>query len=179
MKNDFERFTHTFSGLKFYFLNPQPDQIDIVDIAHALSLNCRYNGHVRHFYSVAEHSVLIADLVYEVTGCKRQALSALMHDASEAYICDVPRPIKPHLRDYDGIEKTIEKAVQDKYGFDPKNELIEYYDYNIVADEAIALFDNVPEWVQHYEPIGVDILCMLPKFAEQMFLARFKKYKGE
>jgi uncharacterized protein len=82
----------TYTGLKFYPLNPRSKDVRIEDIAHALSLKCRFGGHCRIFYSIAQHSMLVANHVpieYE--------LVALLHDASEAYLPDVARPIKSEM----------------------------------------------------------------------------------
>lgn len=97
----------TFTGRQFWPLNPRAEDVCIEDIAHALSMKCRYTGHCRQFYSVAQHSVIMTEL----------SLSphwALMHDAAEAYMPDVARPVKrliPQLKDVeDGLLKVIAEA---------------------------------------------------------------------
>lgn len=86
----------TYSGIQFDFSSPTVEMIDIVDIAHALSNKCRFNGHCNNFYSVAQHCVLMVDaLKNESLGVQRQAL---LHDAEEAYLPDVPTPIKEYIR---------------------------------------------------------------------------------
>jgi len=104
----------TYSGRKFYPLDPRPEDICLEDIAHALSLTCRYNGHSREFYSVAEHSVRMswADLF----GSPQWQL---MHDAAEAYLSDVPKPIKPMLPEFRAIEDRILAVIGGKYGLGP------------------------------------------------------------
>lgn len=84
----------TYSGRAFWPLDPRADEIDPLDIAHALSMLCRYGGHVRRFYSVAEHCVLMSHAV-----APEHALWALLHDATEAYMVDLPRPINRILLD--------------------------------------------------------------------------------
>ena len=79
---------HTFTGRHFYPLNPNADDVDIEDIAHALANTCRFNGHVSTFYSVAQHCVLASQY------CESDPLWALMHDAAEAYLPDVAAPVK-------------------------------------------------------------------------------------
>ena len=123
----------TYTNKKFYFLEPEPDQICIEDIAQALSMNCRFSGHVSKFYSVAEHCCIIADLVEAADKSSSEVLAALLHDASEAYICDIPRPIKPYLANYFDMELKIEKVIQQKYNITAKTELIDYYDYHILS----------------------------------------------
>jgi 5'-deoxynucleotidase YfbR-like HD superfamily hydrolase len=73
-------------GGKFHYLNPEPEEIYIEDIAHALSLNCRFNGHTERFYSVAQHSCMVAKHVMEYSQNPIWGLAALLHDAAEAYI---------------------------------------------------------------------------------------------
>jgi len=85
-------FLPTCSGRRVHLLNPSPDEIAIEDIAHALSHACRFAGHVPSYYSVAQHSVLVSELLDE-----RTALWGLLHDASEAYLHDLTRPLKRAL----------------------------------------------------------------------------------
>src|ERR1035437_1784040 len=99
-----------YSGARFYPLDPRPDEIDAADIAHALSLLCRYGGHVDRFYSVAEHCVLMSRAV-----APENALAALLHDATEAYVVDVPRPLKRCLRDYAPIEAAVWRAIASRF----------------------------------------------------------------
>lgn len=97
----------TFTGRKFYILNPQPDDIDIHDIAHALSMQCRFTGHTKTFYSVAQHSYYASILVPP-----GDALWALLHDASEAYISDMSRPLK-HFTEAGKYYREIETEIMD------------------------------------------------------------------
>lgn len=100
----------TYSGIWFNPIHPTPDMIIIEDIAHALSHQCRFGGHVPKFYSVAQHS-------YECSLRVRDKLSALLHDASEAYLIDIPRPIKQKLTNYKEIEDNLMKIIASKFGF--------------------------------------------------------------
>ena len=103
----------TFTGIYFNVFNPTPEMICIEDIAHALSHQCRFGGHLPHFYSVAQHSLYCAQEIQD----KDYALEALMHDASEAYLMDVPRPIKGKLTNYKEIEDKIMRLIADKFSF--------------------------------------------------------------
>lgn len=85
----------TRAGLKFDLLQPTAAMVDPSDIAHSLSMQCRFNGHTRSFYSVAQHCLLVADLVPI-----EHQLAALLHDATEAYVGDMVRPLKEGMRDY-------------------------------------------------------------------------------
>ncbi len=104
-------FIETVSGKCFYFLDPQPDDITIEDIAHALSMECRFGGHCRSFWSVAAHSLLVAQLL----PAKFQ-LAGLLHDASEAYLKDIPSPLKKLLPDYREIEANVAAVIEIKFG---------------------------------------------------------------
>lgn len=103
-------FVQVKSGAYLDILNPNPEHIYLDDIAHALSMICRYTGHVRRFYSVAQHSVLCCQ-----NAPSRSKWAALMHDAAEAYIGDVSRPLKQLLPEYKAIEKRIESAIFEKF----------------------------------------------------------------
>lgn len=172
-------FIGTYTNKKFHFNNPSANEVCIADIAQALSMNCRYSGHVKEFYSVAEHSVLIADLVYKLTGDKYQAFDALMHDASEAYLTDVPRPIKPHLQGYMEIEAKAEAVIQQAFGCRPMNDLIRKLDTHICGTEAKQLFLVVPEWCDDYEPVDIEVKCWAPERARAEFLVRFNLFALE
>ena len=112
----------TFSGEKFNPLNPDVEKIKIGDIAHALSMLCRANGHFKSFYSVAQHSINCANEAKARGYSEKVVLSCLLHDATEAYICDVIRPVKEHLANYNEIEATIIKVIWEKYGLDELTE---------------------------------------------------------
>lgn len=102
----------TSSGKYLDIFNPDPNMIDIEDIAHSLAMQCRFNGHLKRFYSVAEHSIHTSTLVSE-----EHKLAALLHDASEAYLCDIPRPFKNRLTGYYEIEDNLMKLIAKKFGF--------------------------------------------------------------
>ena len=105
-----EPWLQTFSGKIFHPLDPNPEEICIEDIAHCLANICRFHGSVNRFYSVAEHSCHISRYCDP-----KYALEGLMHDASEAYIIDVPSPVKYELPKYKIIEKRIEKVIAQKW----------------------------------------------------------------
>jgi uncharacterized protein len=84
----------TFTGRQFFPLNPRVEDIVIEDIAHALSLQCRFSGHVKCFYSVGEHCVRIARQLILEKRSRTEIVWGLLHDASEAYLVDLPRPLK-------------------------------------------------------------------------------------
>lgn len=106
----------TYSGKAFDPFNPNPADICIQDIAHALANVCRFTGHTRQFYSVAQHSVEVTTrLPYEFQR------HALLHDASEAYLLDLARPLKqrPEFAGYRAAEKALQEAIYTRFGLDP------------------------------------------------------------
>lgn len=104
-------FIVTFSGLRCYPLDPRPEEICLEDIATALSNECRFGGHLAVAYNVAQHSVLVA--MHSSARVRRQSL---MHDATEAYLKDIPRPIKKYLRDYGGYEARMARCIGGVFG---------------------------------------------------------------
>lgn len=104
----------TFTGKKVHVMSPIHEDIDIADIAHALSNICRFSGHVRRFYSVAEHSVRVALAVQAER--PDLAKAALLHDAAEAYIGDVISPLKNCLPHYKNIEEQWERTIAETFG---------------------------------------------------------------
>ncbi|MGN6416163.1 MAG: hypothetical protein ACTHMC_01635 [Pseudobacter sp.] len=113
----------TFSGHYFNVFEPDASMICIEDIAHALSNQCRFGGHSPKFYSVAQHCVLMSDMMH-----KRFKLDALLHDASEAYLVDVPKPIKVEMVQYLAIENDLMAVIARKFGFE--------YPLNIVVKSS-------------------------------------------
>ena len=106
----------TYGGIHFFPLEPEADKIEITDVAHALSLICRGNGHVKTFFSVGQHCIHCA-LEAEARGYgSRIALACLLHDASEAYISDIIRPVKIHLDNYREIEDRIMAVILESFG---------------------------------------------------------------
>lgn len=101
----------TRSGKHFDFADPQPDQVDIIDIAWGLAKECRFAGQCMGFYSVAQHSVLVSEIVPA-----ELALEGLLHDASEAYCKDIPMPLKALLPDYKAIEQRVDRAIRAAFG---------------------------------------------------------------
>ena len=102
-------YIETYTGKKMYFLDPKPEMICIEDIAHALANACRFGGHTITFYSVAQHSITVAELA-------ENRLEGLLHDASEAYLVDIPKPIKGHLTSYKTIENNLMAAIAERFG---------------------------------------------------------------
>ena len=105
----------TYTGIRFVPTKPCEKDIKIEDIAHALSLICRGNGHVKHFFSVAQHSINCA-LEAKARGYeKRVQMGCLLHDASEAYLSDITRPVKKYLPEYLKFEEQLQTMIDRKY----------------------------------------------------------------
>lgn len=109
------RHITTFSGEDFTPLSPKIEQIKIIDIAHALSMLCRANGHFERFYSVGQHSINCAIEAESRGFSKDIQLACLLHDASEAYLSDMTRPVKNMLADYLKIEDFMQSMIYEKY----------------------------------------------------------------
>ncbi len=109
------QYIRTYTGKEFYPMDPQPEAIDIRDIAHALSMICRGNGHVNRFFSVAQHCINCAMEAESRGLSQRMILACLIHDASEAYMSDVPRPFKQFLGEYLKQEERLLEVVYGKF----------------------------------------------------------------
>lgn len=168
----------TYSGQQFYFGNPSQESIVVQDISHALSNLCRYGGHSRLFYSVAEHSCLLSDWVWsQDVGNAQLAFEALMHDSTEGYLVDMPRPIKYKLPDYRTIEDNLAAAIATRFGLTtPMPRIIHEADSRILRDErAQVMSDSGNDWgTDSLEPLGVTVRFMAPLTAEQEFMSRFR-----
>lgn len=160
----------TNSGGRFYPLDPRPEDMHPEDIAHALSLLCRYGGHVDRFYSVAEHCVLMSRAVPP-----EHALAALLHDATEAYVVDVPRPLKRYLPEYRAIEDRVWRAIAARFGIpEAMPETVKDADTRILLTERAALMRHAERWFQDdgYVPLPVEVSGWLPDVAEKFYLRR-------
>lgn len=167
-----ENFITTYTGLRFHYLNPSPEEIDIVDIAHALSLKCRFSGHCREFYSVGEHSIRVAEIVPE--GLQ---LSALLHDATEAYMPDVPKPIKEKFGLYK-YENILWETISKKFKI-RKSHIIKKADNILIATEARDLMHNMDGWTKLPDPLPDEIIPMSSNTVNHLFLTMFCYYGGE
>jgi uncharacterized protein len=144
----------TFSGIHFYPLDPREDEILVMDIAHALSNIARFNGHTKYFYSVAQHSLFVSKELEHRGYSPYVCLAGLLHDGSEAYICDIPTPLKNMLPDYKRMElhlqNTIYKALAGRTPIFNECVLIKIADRDALFAEALAL-TRERCWID-YEP---------------------------
>ncbi|SIO37626.1 hypothetical protein SAMN05444166_4205 [Singulisphaera sp. GP187] len=189
----------TRTGVKFHLLDPRPEDFRIEDIAHALAHMCRFNGHVSEFYSVAEHSVRVARRVAETHpaqdrsehwfGLKRVLYGefwseelqyhALMHDTTEAFICDLARPFKqlPEFAFYREIEHKLMVHIANAFGFPdgyPFHPAIKNADEVLLGTEARDLMDPVVDgWHFRYKHLPERIKPWSPRKAKREFLKLF------
>ena len=146
----------THSGKYVDIYAPDVDSIVIDDIAHALSNLCRYGGHSDIFYSVADHCVNMHDYFME-RDQPINAYVALMHDATEAYLCDIPRPIKPFITGYQEIEDNLQKVIFEKFKVPKMNDAVKKLDHNIIYNEVEEVNMIQPEWKSLYQDLEVPI----------------------
>ena len=167
-----EPFVYTYTGKKFHFLNPHPDEICIEDIAHSLSLKCRFNGHTASFYSVAQHCIQMSS--WE----KQYPEWLLFHDAAEAYIGDIATPIKRHFPEIQEMERQILYVIAEKYNLITPIPFAWIYcvDQRMLATEKrdILLHDLKWENLVPY-PYEQKILPVKAETVEKMFINRVKE----
>jgi hypothetical protein len=151
----------TNSGTMLNAINPNPDDLLIEDIAHALSMQCRFAGHTDEFYSIAQHSIICS--MFAPPGLE---LEALLHDASEAYIQDITRPLKNKLKGYKAIESKLMKAIAKKFGFNwPLLPGIKDIDNEVLKIEFDCFILSKKKTIK----------AMTPRMAKKTFLQIFHK----
>lgn len=171
-------FIQTLSGHHFNYRNISHDSICIEDIATGLSNTCRFAGQLPEFYSVAQHSVHVSQIVPP-----EFAIEALMHDAPEAYCCDIPAPLKALLKDYQRIEGYVDSVIRTKYGLPLQHsEVVKYADRVMLATERrdLDIDDGTPWPILEGVP-ATDLLTVNPLRPGQaftLFIARFKELTG-
>jgi hypothetical protein len=160
------------SGAYFDLLDPAGSVFTIEDIAHGLSMTCRFAGQCREFYSVAEHSWHTSFLVP-----KELAMEALMHDAAEAFIGDVTRPLKSLLPEYKAIERSIEAEVAAQFSLsDIDHPAIKRADLLMLhAEQAVMMPDHSDKWATDpgEPPLAINFRNWSPQRAKEAFLDRF------
>jgi 5'-deoxynucleotidase YfbR-like HD superfamily hydrolase len=168
-------YIQTLSGKKFNYLTATIDDIDVEDIATALSNICRFAGHLPEFYSVAQHSVLVSQIVPP-----EFAFEALMHDAAEAYCQDIPAPLKALLPDYQRMETYIDGLIRFKFGISLEQAaVVKYADLTMLATERRDLeIDDGSKWeILEGIPCSdlVQVIPLRPGQAYGLFMNRFNE----
>lgn len=175
----------TYSGRIINPFDPDPEAIDIADIAHALSLQCRFTGHTKHMYTVAQHSFYASFLMEG--GEEEYALWALLHDATEAYLADIARPVKAMWPEYKTYEVVLMEAVAERFGLEkdfPMPQPVAFADDWLLANEIRYLMPKH----EIYDRWDFSEFTALPKdwfeyeaptIVEGNFLQRFNELGGE
>ena len=163
----------TYAGVKFYALDPRPEDICIEDIAHSLANQCRYAGHVKRFYSVAQHSVIVSQNLPS-----HLKLWGLLHDASEAYLVDLPRPSKNGTIlgvEYKKIESVVQTMIYNKFGlFGDEPAMVKEVDNRMIPTERRDLMSG-SGYVRKecLPPLEANINPWNPDTSENVFLCEF------
>lgn len=155
------------------FSNPSLDGVSLHTIAHSLSLQCRFSGHCRKFYSVAEHSVLVYKRVCQLEEHRDVRVGALLHDAAEAIVCDLPRPLKymPECRGIREQMEIVEELVAKRWFGDYTHPAIKQADLELLATEKEQMMLPSPrEWGWLPDPLPITIRGLSPNVARDLFM---------
>ena len=196
-ERDFMSAIMTYTGTMFDPLNPKPDQIDSRDIAHALSMLCRANGHFKTFYSVGQHCVNCMQEAAARGYSRKVQLACLLHDASEAYLSDVTRPVKHELPQYLEIEMPLQEAIWNKYLPEPMtpeeqkqvqdiDDAMLYHEFLALMDTRLAAAEPVlqakPEFdfvrFSYWETRYLQLLSLLTKAPDSMIGEKEARYQA-
>ena len=166
----------TYNGIRVNPTQPETKHINIHDIAQSLSNLCRFNGHCQQFYSVAQHSMLVAEMVPE-----ELRLVALLHDATEAYLGDVITPVKQQVDGFQKLEIRLWKRIASAFDIQPELiELVHMADLMALATEKRDLMpQDTGEWpiLKGIPPHEDRIIPMAPALARQLFMQAFYRYQ--
>lgn len=155
--------SHITTYTKIHFMPTEPRREDIVieDIAHALSLLCRANGHVKRFFSVAQHSLNCAYEAKARSCSKKVRLACLLHDASEAYLSDITRPLKAYLSEYRKYEEILQSMIYDKYLGEP---------LTLEERKEVKQIDDAMFYYEFLELMGETVMNEKPKINSQIHM---------
>jgi uncharacterized protein len=176
-----EPFIQTVTGRRINPFAPDPAAIDIGDIAHALANQCRFGGHCRRFYSVAQHSCVVADLAAARGADAEAVLWALLHDAAEAYLGDLPHPVKHNSelgRIYCEAEQRLQEAILQRFELPPAPPpVIAGIDRAVLASERRALMVAAWDWpeLDGVSAAEITIEPWPPPQAAREFLDRYER----
>jgi len=166
----------TYTGRMVTPVNPDPETFCVTDIAHALANKCRYSGHTLRFYTVAEHSWLMAQHALESNDYE-VARWALLHDAVEAYLPDVARPLKPFIANWKELEASVESAIKTHFEEYPNaavEGMVHSLDTRILLTEAVQLLPSQGRrWEIDADPLPIRLRCWQPSIARINFLDLF------
>lgn len=189
MIEDKDTWMYVGKNTKFYPFNPSVESISIDDIAHSLSKQCRFLGHLSGFYSVAEHSIHVANCVqryfYNDKSYGMFVKYALLHDATETYIGDMSSPLKHLFPEYQKLEKSIMEVIAKKFNLiwpvpTAMLDITKYFDKLLLSTEVRKLkrYTCQKDW-NLLPPMDTEIIkCWLPSKAKFMFLTKFRMLFG-
>ncbi len=165
------------SGNYYHFLDPDKNSFNLEDIAQSLSNTCRFGGHCHPYYSVAQHSILVSQIVPE-----EFAMAGLMHDAAEAFVGDIPSPFKTLIKSvYGPLEDAAHAAVADRFGLSLTLPLcVKEADLRLLVTEKRDLMPQTDvDWpmIHGYEPMDDVIIPMSASYAKAEFLLRFSQIR--
>jgi 5'-deoxynucleotidase YfbR-like HD superfamily hydrolase len=170
-------FLRTYSGRNVYPLDIAPEDVDIEDIAHSLAHQCRFSGHTKFMYSVAQHSILVSHRLMHLHNNHELALSGLLHDAPEAYLVDMPTPVKKLMPAYGVAEDKLAVAVIAKFilEYPLSDSRIQWVDMELLATEARDLMGNPQDWasLRDLKPLDEPIHKWSSRLAKKTFIQSF------
>ncbi len=171
-------YLQTVSGRWLNPFAPDPEQLDAGDIARALANLCRFGGHCRAFYSVAQHSVIVSELVEAGGGDAEDVFAALMHDAGEAYLGDMPHPLKYRSElgaAFREAEEPLERAIRERFGIRAEVPAVKRADRALLATERRAFGAERWRWpeLDGIEPLDLELTAWSPDEAERAFTRRY------
>ena len=170
----------TYTGVHFELMDPQPESVRIEDIAHALSLICRGNGHVKTFWSVGQHCICCAKEAAARNLPDRLVLACLLHDASECYMSDIPRPFKRELPEYQAREDALLDMIYTKYLGSPLSEVeqrqLKEIDDAMLWHDLTTLLDEKPDGTPPEIHIDIDYTFRPFEEVKEEYLALFRQY---
>jgi uncharacterized protein len=187
----------TWSGQKFYVLDPRPEEVHYDDVCVGIARACRYGNHCRDFFSVATHSVIVSQCVYDLAmhrgwsdnDALMAAREGLMHDATEAYLGDIPRPLKRQreMAGYCRVEKRLWPVICQRFEIHSTPEstaLVKEVDTRVLLDEIEALMIDPDMWdragrYKDVAPLGVEIPVMEWRQSADVFSQRFDELFGD
>lgn len=174
MKADIPGQITTITGIVVDIQNPDPQSINIIDIAYSLARQPRWSGHGEYFFSITEHSMLVADLIASISNDRREILAGLLHDASEAYVTDMPGPLKDLFSDYRAIEHNLQRVIAEKFNIP--------YPFPAVVHDADAEALRMEVGLYRWRATGVRGAVEEQTFrfdtSAKMFLDRFDTLAG-
>lgn len=157
------------SGRKFHILRPRIEEINIKDIAWALSHICRFTGHTQSFYSVAQHCCHVSDILPD-----EFKLHGLLHDAQESICQDLAQPIKQYLPQYNELEMRVERLVARKFGLVfPMPAAVKTADMTLLVTEMRDMMKNTDYKIHPFAPLTKKLLPWTSARAHREFLKRF------